>query len=149
MGENKKRQNIDIPGRNSNDLEVEGGTREKYGPNIFQANWSGIQNQVRKVVDDAITVDKPSWYGYKFPELEPQCSFLQGPGPSTRSGETIYSWPDDVEIPCEFYWERPRHVGVPNIGAPNVESTFGTQEQLVVINEDMDIDRDTERAHQA
>ncbi|OMJ18570.1 hypothetical protein AYI70_g5285 [Smittium culicis] len=69
-------------------------------------------------------------------------------GPPPRGDKTIESWPHDVEMPCELYWESPSHVGGPTTGSPHVEATFYTQEQFIVINEDMDDDNYIDRTCQ-
>ncbi|OMJ10263.1 hypothetical protein AYI69_g10314 [Smittium culicis] len=128
MGDNTQHQNIGISGRHSNHCGVEGDMCEKYGPRFLQTDESGIRNQVREFVDDAITINTPSFY---------------------ESDETIKSWMDDFGISGELYQEISGHLDGHTIGQPNFETTFGAQEQFFVINEDMEFDRDTERTCQA
>ncbi|PVU91960.1 hypothetical protein BB561_004095 [Smittium simulii] len=149
MGENTEHQNICIPGRHPNYWGVEKDMQEKYGPSIFQTDRAGIQNQVREVDNNAISVNNPSWYGNQFTEHEPQSSFLKDSGPPPRSNKTIESWPDNVKMPVELYWESPSYVGCPTPGSSNAETTLGTQEQVLIIDEDMDINCDTHRTRQA
>ncbi|PVU92343.1 hypothetical protein BB561_003884 [Smittium simulii] len=148
MGKNTEHQNICIPGRHPNYWGVEKDMQEKYGPSIFQTDRAGIQNKVREVDKNAISVENPSWYGNQFTEHEPQSSFLKDLGPPPRSDKTIESWPDDVEMPGELYWKSPSYVGCPTPGSSNAETTLGTQEQVLIIDKDMDINCDTHRARQ-
>ncbi|PVU95345.1 hypothetical protein BB561_001890 [Smittium simulii] len=148
MGENTEHQNIGIPGRHPNHWGVEKDMQEKYGPSIFQTDRTGIQNKVGEINNNAISVDYPSWYGNQFTEHEPQSFFLKDSGPPPRSDKTIESWPDDVEMPGELYWESPSYVGCPTPGSSNAETTLGTQEQVLIIDEDMDINCDTHRTRQ-
>ncbi|OLY78179.1 hypothetical protein AYI68_g7777, partial [Smittium mucronatum] len=106
---------------------------EEYRPSIFQADGAGIQNQVGEVFDDAIAVDNPSWYDDQFPRHEPQDLFSKDPGSPQRRDQT----------------ESKSHVRCPPTGLTHAETTFGTQEQGIVIDEDMDIDGDAERVGQA
>ncbi|PVU94904.1 hypothetical protein BB561_002188 [Smittium simulii] len=89
MGESTEHQNICIPGRHPNYWGVEKDMQEKYGPSIFQTDRTGIQNKVRKVDNNIISVNTPSGYGNQFTEHEPQSSFLKDSGPSPRSDKTI------------------------------------------------------------
>ncbi|PVU90869.1 hypothetical protein BB561_004670 [Smittium simulii] len=148
MGENTEHQNICIPGRHPNYWGVKKDMQDKYGPSIFQADRTGIQNQVREVDNNAISVNNPFWYGDQFTEHEPQSSFLRDSGPPLRSDKTIESWPDDVKMPGEIYWESPSYVGCHTPGSSNAETTLGTQKQVLIIDEDMDINCDTHRTCQ-
>ncbi|PVU94705.1 hypothetical protein BB561_002339 [Smittium simulii] len=148
MGENTEHQNICIPGRHPNYCGVEKDMQEKYGPSIFQTDRAGIQNKVREVDNNAISANNPSWYDDQFTEHEPQSSFLQDLRPPPRSDKTIESWPDDVEMPGELYWKSPSYVGCPAPGSSNAETTLATQEKVLIIDEDMDINCDTHRARQ-
>ncbi|OMJ14871.1 hypothetical protein AYI70_g7630 [Smittium culicis] len=51
----------------------------------------------------------------------------------------------DVEIPFEIYLESPSHFEGPTTGLTFAETTFGTQEQLIVTKENIEIDSDADR----
>ncbi|PVU87670.1 hypothetical protein BB561_006235 [Smittium simulii] len=110
-----------------------------YLDDILIIGEAGIQNKVREVDNNAISVNNPSWYGNQFTEHKPQSSFLKNLGPPPRSDKTIESWPDDVEMPGELYWKSPTYVDCPAPRLSNAETTLGTQEQVLMIDEDMDI----------
>ncbi|OMJ08851.1 hypothetical protein AYI69_g10911, partial [Smittium culicis] len=148
MGESTQHQNIGIPGRYNNYWGIERSMYKEYRPNILEADGAGIQNQTREVVYNSITDNNPSGDGYQFQEHEPQGSFLQDSRPPPRSDEAIESWPDDVEMPGELYWESPGYVSCPTSGSPNAETTPGTKEQCLVIEENVDINGETYRACQ-
>ncbi|OMJ30025.1 hypothetical protein AYI69_g445, partial [Smittium culicis] len=48
----------------------------------------------------------------------------------------------------ELYWESPGYVSCPTSGSPNAETTLGTKEQCLVIDENVEINGETYRACQ-
>ncbi|PWA01876.1 hypothetical protein BB558_001992 [Smittium angustum] len=140
MGQIKRNSNLGIPRRLVNHGGVQGDVYDQYTISLLQTLGAWVQDQRREIINNAISIHYSPRNGNQH-----QVHVTQGPSnqdtrPQTRSQQAIEGWPNDVEMFSELHRESPINVSSTSSGPTYATPTIGTEEQLIVNGENMDVD---------